>query len=505
MKRTWMISALAMSMILSACSSGNDTAGGTNTPSTNGEGSSAPEAPTKISWVTPLHHAEVPDSRIEELIEEKLNVELDIQFIPAATWSDRMNAAMATGNLTDIVNISMTGANREAIRDDQFWEIEPYLDQFENLKKLKPEILDNTRIDGKLYALYQGRPFSRQGLIYRKDWADNLGLSAPANLDELYEMLKQFTENDPDGNGQQDTFGLADRGDLVSGAFNTVASWNGVPNEWGEQDGKLAPAFMFPEYRETMNFFRDLRENGYINADFPVTSKTDQQNLIINGRAGAYIGCMCDVQSLYTGASQLNPDAELDVHNRVVGPSGEFTVVSGPGFNHPYLFPKSAVQTEEELLKILAFMDGLMEPEIANLLFWGVEGEHYNVVDGYAVPISDQGKLDREVKPYNPLEVGEPATSGRLEGKFDYAPAQKAVELFDDNEPHVVQNPTLTLDSDTMTQHKERLAQIITDATYNYILGEMDEAGFDQAVERWKSEGGSRMIEEFNAAYDAIR
>ena len=65
---------------------------------------------------------------------------------------------------------------KEAIRDDQFWEIGPYFEEFKNLGKLKEAVVKNTMVDGKVYSLYQGRPLSRQGLIYRKDWADKLGL-----------------------------------------------------------------------------------------------------------------------------------------------------------------------------------------------------------------------------------------------------------------------------------------------------------------------------------------
>jgi len=495
-------SALALlvmfALLLTACGSN----AGTETNKGSESKGETPASRTKISIMTPLHTAEVPDPRIEQLIEEKLNVDLDIQWIPASTYQDRMTAAFATGSLTDIVNISMTGANREAIKDGQFWDISAYIDEYPNLKNLKQDVLNNTLVDGNLFALYQGRPLSRQGIIYRSDWAANLNLSAPETLDDLYEMIKQFTENDPDKNNAKDTIGLADRGDLTSGAFKTVASWNGVPNEWGMLDGKLAPAFMFPEYKETMDFFKKLRESGFMNTDFPVTSKTDQQNLMINGKAGVYIGCMCDVQQLYTGASQLNPDVQFDVHNKVVGQSGQFTVWSGPGYNHPYLFPKSAVKTEEELKAVLAFMDGLMNPEIANLLYWGIEGEHYSVIDGKAVPISDRGKLDREVIPYNTIEVGDPDTSGRLSGSYDYAPMAKAQQLFTDNDSYVVQDPTLTLESQTFTQNKDRLAQLINDATYNYMLGESNEAAFNQAIERWKAEGGAQIIEEFNASYE---
>ncbi|MCI3923573.1 extracellular solute-binding protein [Paenibacillus sp. TRM 82003] len=490
---------------VTACGSDGGAEAPQSTPAGTDGASEAAQAPAEISVMLPLHYAETPSGKVEELIEEKLNVKLEIQWIPATTFQDRMNAAMATGSLTDIVNIPLAGVNREAIRDGQFWEIGPYLEEYENLSKLNPDILRNTMVDGKLYALYQGRPLSRQGLIYRKDWADKLGLSAPTTIDELNEMLKQFTENDPDGNGKNDTIGLADRNDLNSGAFKTLASWYGGPNEWGEQDGKLLPKFMSPEYKQTMTFMKQLRDNGYMNADFPVTSKTDQQNLMKNGTAGAYIGCMCDVQTISTDGVQLNPDAIFDVHNQVKGPSGEFTVWSIPGYNHPYLFPKSAVESEEELKQVLAFFDGLMSPELANLVYWGVEGEHYTVQDGRAVPVDDQAKLESEVKPFQTIEVGEPATNGRYEAAFKNEAAAKAEALFKDNNDYLVFDPTVTLDSETFTQHKDRLDQIVTDATYKFMLGEIDDAGFDKEIERWKSEGGDKIIEEFNASYQAAQ
>lgn len=79
------------------------------------------------------------------------------------------------------------------------------------MSKLNPDILDNSKVDDKLYSLYLGRPLSRSGIIYRKDWADNLGLEAPTNVDEVFEMARAFTEDDPDGNGQDDTIGLVPR------------------------------------------------------------------------------------------------------------------------------------------------------------------------------------------------------------------------------------------------------------------------------------------------------
>src|SRR5699024_10273894 len=249
------------------------------------------EEPTKISMMLPLHTAEVPEDKILNEIEKTANVQLDIDWVPNNTYEDKLNTAFATGTLPQVFLVSAQQFDqfKEAIRDEQFWEIGPYLDEFKNLGKLKDEILENTKVNGKLYSLYQGRPLSRQGLIYRKEWADNLGLEEPTNLEEFYEMARAFTEDDPNSSGKDDTIGLTDRSDLIYGAFKTVASWHGTPNNWGEKDSELLPEFMFDEYMNTMKYMKELRDNGYINQDFPVTSKEDQSALFKNGTAGMYV------------------------------------------------------------------------------------------------------------------------------------------------------------------------------------------------------------------------
>lgn len=460
------------------------------------------DEPYSFTIMANLHTPEVPDEKVLEKIEEATNTNVEIQWVPDNNYEDRLNTAFATSSLPEAVfmkNQTTFVQFREAIEDDQFWQLDDYIDEFENLKKLKENVLANTRVNGKLYTLYQGRPLSRQGIIYRKDWADNLGLSAPTTTDEFMEMARAFTEDDPDGNGKDDTFGVTDRSDLVYGAFKTVASWFGTPNEWGEKDGQLLPEFMFDEYKQTMDFFKEMHENGYINQDFPVTSKTDQQEFFKNGSAGIYVGSMGDVISLYNDAVAINPDVEFDVHNQVKGPHGEFGIWAIPGYGNLVMFPKSAVETEDDLRKILAFFDKMMTPEVANIAYWGIEGEHYEVVDGFA-NVLDTDVSEREVKPYQALEIGEAETNGRYEGYFEYEPKAKSEELFKDNENYLIENPTVPLYSETFVQDGARLQQIITDATYNYIIGQLDEAGFDAEVENWKSQGGEKMIEEFNAS-----
>lgn len=160
-----------------------------NESASNNKGGNSDSGPQEISIMLNLHVPEVPDKRLEELIEKETNTQLDIRWVPDNNYAENLNTAIATNNLPDVFLLKDVTLDQQkaAIRDDQYWEIGPYLDDYPNLSKLNKDILKNTAVDGKIYTLYAGRPLSRQGLIYRKDWADNLGLGTPTNLEELYE------------------------------------------------------------------------------------------------------------------------------------------------------------------------------------------------------------------------------------------------------------------------------------------------------------------------------
>ncbi|MGM0879700.1 MAG: extracellular solute-binding protein [Bacillota bacterium] len=514
-KASALLAVLTAFAVLTGCAGNSD---GSNSPAAgpNNNTQTATETPAgtkkepvKISIMANLHTPEVPDDTIEKMLEEATNTDLKIQWVPDGSYDEKMNASFATGTLpqaTYIKNQTSLVMLRDAIRNDQFWEIGPLLDQYPNLKKLQKEVLANTSVDGKVYALYAERPLSRQGFIYRKDWADKLGLSAPTTTEEFFTMVEKFTTDDPDGNGKDDTIGMTDRSDFVYGAFKTVASWFGTPNNWGMQDGKLMPEFMFPQYMETLQFFKRIHSAGYMNQDFPVTSKTDQQSLLLTGKAGVYVGSMGDVAGLDQKITEVNPDALLDVHHKVSGPNSEYGTWAIPGFGSVVLFPKSAVKSEEELKDVLSFYDQLMSAELMNLITWGIEGKHHTIEDGKVIPSTDTALTDRETKPYLSLQIGGISTiDGMLEAKHILPSKAKAEELIVDNNNYLIHDPAAALDSLTYNQDGARLQEIIKDASYKFMLGNIDEAGFQAAVDQWLKQGGQKIIDEYNASYAAAK
>lgn len=488
--------AIASSVLAGCGGDKNNSSEGSASPGT----AATPSGPVKITVMANLQTTEVPSDKVEKLIEEKTNSQLEIQWVPDGSYDEKFQAAFATGTLPQAVYLKNAASfilMRDAIRNGQFWEIGPYLKDYPNLSKLDEQILGNTKVDGKIYSLYQERQPARSGLIFRKDWLDKIGMSVPTTTDELYNVLKAFKDKDLAGGNK--TIPLADRNDLVYGSFKTISMMFGTPNGWGVVDGKLTPDFMTQGYKDTLAYYKKLHQEGLINQDFPVTSKTDQQNLMYTSRSGMYVGTMGDVKNMQDKTSPNNKEALYDVSNNLVGKDGKKVTWGTNGYGTMLMFPKTAIKNETELKAILGVFDKFFSPEVANLIKFGVQDEHYTLVEGKVVPNTDVKLIEKEVRPYLNMALAE--TTNVLPAKFALASHEKANTLSNEAVKFMVADPTAALDSATYTERGSRLSEQIKDATYQYILGKIDDSGYQAAVDKWLKEGGQKIIDEFNAAF----
>ncbi|MFC5450960.1 extracellular solute-binding protein [Paenibacillus aestuarii] len=456
-----------------------------------------------ISIMAPLHFPHPPTPELVKAIEDRTQTKLELNWVPDGIYTDKMNTALTTNSLKKATYVKYTDylLLKNSIRSDAFWDIGPYLEQFPNLKQLNKNILNQTSVDGKIYGLYTERPSSRQGIIIREDWLDNLKLAKPRTIDELYNVLKAFTNNDPDQDSKADTIGLTDRNDLVFGAFKTVASYFGTPNNWGISGGKLVPEFETAAYMDAMDFMKKLYDEKLINNDFAVTSKDVQRDKLIRGIAGVYIGSMQDVQRLSDETRLVDPKAKLTLINHIEGPNG-FKVWSIPNYSALYLFSKKAIRTEDELKQVLSFFDRSMDKDVANLMKYGLEGRHYTTKDDKVLLSEDTTQIRaNEVNALYVLMIADLNNPNVMQVAESESLSQLADKLSADNEKYVVNDPTISLESKTYDERGVELYKIMSDATYNYMLGKLDKAGFQQEIERWKRNGGSQIIQEYNDAY----
>lgn len=489
----------ALIAVLAGCSSGGGDAAG------NGDKAGRTDNTQTITMMLVQNDADPPVPTIVPEVERVTGTKLSFTWVPDSIYSDKMAAALVSGVLPDVLSVKAVDQKHPSIvngiRSGQFWEIGPYLSQYPNLSRYSnPEIRKNVSYFGKEYALYWERPLSRQGIQYRKDWLVRLGLNEPTDMEELYEVLRAFTFGDPDGNGIQDTYGLIDRNDLVFGAFKNIATYLGAPNGWGlASNGQLEPDFMTPEYKTAMVFMKRLYDEGLLNKDFSVTSKVQQEDRFVQGEAGMMITNLV-YSSNQEKLRQRESSGTIGILNRINGPKGP-RVWGGTGYGGLFLFPKSSVKTEEELKGILAFFDKTLEGEANTLLTYGIKGRHYSLMINGNVKITPETGTNRkhEVQPYSnalrtldvrALKLGEISASQSVLN-----------EITEDNGRLSVPDLSASLISTTQAERGTELAAIISDATYQFILGQIDEAGFDRELDNWKCSGGLEVMDELNQSF----
>lgn len=149
--------------------------------------------------------------------------------MPASSYDDKVSATIAAGTMPDLLLIrrNKESAMLQAQNAGVFWDLAPYLKDTKNLKNMSEVSKNNATIDGQLFGIPRERVLARYGMIFRKDWLDQLGLQPPKSVDDIYTIAKAFTENDPDQNGKNDTFGIQE--DSTMELLKQLAVYSGVP------------------------------------------------------------------------------------------------------------------------------------------------------------------------------------------------------------------------------------------------------------------------------------
>ncbi|WP_312190662.1 extracellular solute-binding protein, partial [Enterococcus sp.] len=245
---------LCAGLFLAGCGDGGGSSEGTEV-----------ETKSSISWMAMLHTASPPSGDVTQKLEEYTGIEIDFTWVPDASKTERLNAALASNSLADIV--SLTEINNTTVRSSlasgMFWDVEPYLEEFPNLAEISEDRLESSRIDGHIYGVPFLKPIARYGVLVRKDWLDNLGLDVPSTLEELAAVAQAFTEGDPDGNGVDDTVGFVERDESFNVGFRSLSGYFGADNWFTiTDDDEVMPSFMQPEYKEAMEWFRNIYDNG---------------------------------------------------------------------------------------------------------------------------------------------------------------------------------------------------------------------------------------------------
>ena len=505
--------AAAMATVLLAgsvagCAGGSKAGSASSASSKSSSSAAVSSEPFKLTFLSQAFSTEFPkpDSEVWQKIEKYTNTDLDITWKPSAGFDENINVLIASNDLPMVITVRDNKAPvvTQAVAGGVFWEIKKdYLSKFPNLSKINYDVANNVSYDGKLYSLYKWAELSRSGWHYRKDWADKLGLKAPETIDDLYNMIHQFTVGDPDGNGKNDTFGLAMAADVaVKLQFHSMVVAYGGGNEWvADGKGGVIPTFMTQPYIDAMNFFRKIYSEKAMNQDYPSASKNNIYEYWTSGKAGLFYMSLNDA----TGQAVSNikktiPTAENDIFSLIKSPDGSYRCYPTAGWKGMFMMSKKAVKTEDDLMKVLNFFDKMEDREMQELVNYGIEGKHFNVGADGKIELINREDFQATCSDFGQLTVKYTENMRPA----NYSPLQQKVKkMINDNTPYAIPNVVNPFSSATQSQMGTTLDQIINDARDKYIIGAITLEQFNKEVEKWKSQGGSKIIEEYSAQYKA--
>ena len=162
-------------------------------------------------------------------LEEVTNIDFVFELIPTESSGEKLGLMLNSGDYPDMFwNTGMTDAmvSRFGVDEGMFLPLNDLIEEHGNF--FKKYVMDTypategimTQLDGNIYSLpdvnecYHCK-YSNKFWI-NQAWLDNLGLEMPTTLDELYDVLVAFRDQDANGNGDP-TDEIPMAGDYVNG------------------------------------------------------------------------------------------------------------------------------------------------------------------------------------------------------------------------------------------------------------------------------------------------
>ena len=364
---------------------------------------------------------------IEQQLKEKhgINVDIEVVYIEQTNYAEIINTRLAPGKNNTAPDVflaqSATALNtyydQGVIKtwDEEFFkanaphvyefimngaaygDLAPYVDQWKAASMVNGEmcVIPSFKPDGSM-------PYKT--LIYRGDWLEKLGVTEenlPKTVDDFVALMTRFAKEDPDNNGQDDTYGMSVTamkalfGAYGLGEEGLAGNGTGI---FVERDGKLVSSDVADEAKQVIELLAKMYADGLIDPEFVAGKESvagsywDVSQGFVNGLYGVSANASIDHYRLkgITGPDDaggrcaneywlVNGEDSTFVYGPwPAGPNGDYGWVTG----YAVAVSESAVyninMSDEKLALIFQIMDAFAtDDELYMTAFAGIEGEHY--------------------------------------------------------------------------------------------------------------------------------
>lgn len=341
----------------------------------------------------------------------RLGIRLDCDFYET-DWETQLTLKVAGDELPDmLIGCSMNVSDvNEWGGEGYFLDLSQYMDLMPNLKAYfdqYPELEAYcTTSDGHIYGLPKLKVDMTDRLtrsFINKQWLDNLGLSMPTSIDEYYDVLVAFKEQDANGNGDPDDeiplLFTSDSGGYTA-LEKTLLDAYGIfttdPNYvlQADESGKVELANINDTYKEYLKFMHRLYAEGLMEQEaFTITGDeiTTKQQGDVYGSFGCgsapFVMANKDISydanwmALSGMSSELHPKREASIASPV---QNSILVAVNGNTEYPEALARfiDYFYTEEGMLSATKGYDGVTFDMVQDDLL-GTEVPEMRIPDGY--------------------------------------------------------------------------------------------------------------------------
>lgn len=474
----------------------------------------------------------------------RLGIRLDCDFYET-DWETQLTLKVAGDELPDmLIGCSMNVSDvNEWGGEGYFLDLSQYMDLMPNLKAYfdqYPELEAYcTTSDGHIYGLPKLKVDMTDRLtrsFINKQWLDNLGLSMPTSIDEYYDVLVAFKEQDANGNGDPDDeiplLFTSDSGGYTA-LEKTLLDAYGIfttdPNYvlQADESGKVELANINDTYKEYLKFMHRLYAEGLMEQEaFTITGDeiTTKQQGDVYGSFGCgsapFVMANKDISydanwmALSGMSSELHPKREASIASPV---QNSILVAVNGNTEYPEALARfiDYFYTEEGMLSATKGYEGVTFDMVQDDLL-GKEVPQMRVPDGYtsgeefrykgavlneALNLVERN-IDRQAMFESDREVLE-----NPEFVEQYGWAARVIDAFKaDGVTGVEAYPVVSYTSDEVEERGAVYKDITTylkQARAQFITGELDlDKDWDTYVNTLNQMNLGRLLEIEQAAYD---
>ncbi|NOU68872.1 extracellular solute-binding protein [Paenibacillus sp. LMG 31461] len=383
-------------------------------------------------------------------------------------------------------------------------------------------------------AMNGGVQSDMQMIYIRKDWLDKLKLSPPKTMDDVIQIALAFANNDPDGNGKKDTFGLSLDYNLwngwsgLDGFFNGYHAYPYNPTKGaGTQlmflkgsDGKPVLADTMPEVKTALGKLQELYKAGAINPEFSTIDGNKSATLATSGKVGMTFGATFVPSWPVNNMKKDDPKVDWQAYPLVSADSSPIMVQSMSAMPSQFIVVNKNSQHPEAVFKMLnLYMEKLYgsnpdekyHAQVENgktiniQNFSPIRGGYAdtNLNDGAAVrealKSSDASKLSTAAKTYyDKIKLFQNGDMTQWWQNATWGPGG-AYEILGSyiKDKKVVTSQYYGQPTPTMIAKGPALRDLEATTFTKIIMGSLPVDAFDtEFVAKWKSQGGNDILTE---------